>query len=45
MLFGVLWEAFGSAAAFAAAAAVTAAAAGLMLALAAGPDLRPGRVA
>jgi len=45
MLFGVLWEAFGSAAAFAAAAAVTAAAAGLMVALAAGPDLRPGRVA
>jgi len=44
MLFGVLWEAFGSAAAFAAAAAVTAAAAGLMLALAAGPDLRPGGV-
>jgi len=45
MLFGVQWEAFGSAATFAAAAAVTAAATGLMLALAAGPDLRPGRVA
>ena len=45
MLFGVLWEAFGSAAAFAAAAAVTAAAAGLMLALAAGPDSRSRGVA
>ena len=45
ILFGVLWEAFGSATAFAVAAVVTAAAAGLMLALAAGPDSRSRGVA
>jgi MFS-type transporter involved in bile tolerance (Atg22 family) len=45
MLFGVLWETFGSAAAFAVAAAVTAAAAALMLVLAAGPGSGPRRMA